>query len=305
VKAVSWAGSGHPLAAGAGMPGGLCRAITGLRFSGRAKARRCFGVDPDVNTPSWVGHCALVTILLACSPQRAPVSEPRPERESKEAAREPQPEPLPASAWLLTQPVDWEANAVMRSLRAMTLRMKETRYVHGIDVHVNKGYYAFDCSGMVDFLLARAAPVARQTVRRGLASRPLSADFVRTLARIRPGTEHGGWLRVGAVEEARPGDVVAWLKPKLIRSVNTGHVGILVLAPRVRETGDTAYLLRIADASRLRHQDDTRRGHDGFGLGTILLQTNLANGAPTGFSFAGSRARNAWGTRIVIGRPLR
>ncbi|MBN1605111.1 MAG: hypothetical protein JW940_00685 [Polyangiaceae bacterium] len=212
---------------------------------------------------------------------------------------------MPASQWLLAQTVDWEANAVMRSIRAMTRGMKQTRYVHGIDVHVNKGYYAFDCSGMVDFLLSRAAPLARRTVRRGLVSRPLSADFVRTLERIRPGTERGGWLRVAQVEQARPGDVIAWIKPKIVRSVNTGHVGILVLAPRLREKGDTAYLVRIADASRLRHQDDTRKAHDGFGMGTILIQTNLASGAPTGFSFAGSRARNAWGTRIVIGRPLR
>ena len=273
--------------------------------SRRAKARRCCRVDPDVNALRWVGYCAVAAVSLACSPQRAPLSEPRPEPEAKEAAREPLPEPLPASEWLLAQPVDWEANAVMRRIRAMRLGMKETRYVHGIDVHVRRGYYAFDCSGMVDFVLARAAPVARQTVRRGLASRPLSADFVRTLARIRPGTERGGWLRVGSVKQARPGDVIAWLKPKIIRSVNTGHVGILVLAPRLRETGDTAYLVRIADASRLRHQDDTRKDHDGFGFGTILVQTNLASGAPTGFSFAGSRARNAWGTKIVIGRPLR
>jgi hypothetical protein len=210
-----------------------------------------------------------------------------------------------AAEWLVAQSVDWEANAVMRSLRTMTRRMKQTRYVHGIDVHVNKGYYAFDCSGMVDFLLSRAAPVARHSVRQGLAARPLAADFVRTLERIRPGTERGGWLRVARVEEARPGDVIAWLKPKIVRSVNTGHVGILVLAPKLRDPGDTAYLVRIADASRLRHQNDTRKADDGFGMGTILVQTNLASGAPTGFSFAGSRARNAWGTKIVIGRPLR
>jgi hypothetical protein len=258
-----------------------------------------------VNPWKCAGYGALAALVLACSPQRVPLSEPQPALEAKESPRAPPPEPVPASEWLLAQPVDWGANALMRSIRAMSLGMKETRYVHGIDVHVKKGYYAFDCSGMVDFLLARAAPAARQTIRRGLVSRPLSADFVRTLTRIRPGTERGGWLRVAQVEQARPGDIIAWLKPKLVRSINTGHVGILVLAPKLRETGDTAYLLRIADASRLRHQDDTRKDHDGFGFGTILVRADLASGAPTGFSFAGSRARNAWGTKIVIGRPLR
>ncbi len=194
---------------------------------------------------------------------------------------------------------------MMRSIRTMMLGMKETHYVHGIDVHVKRGYYAFDCSGMVDTVLSRGAPMARRTLRRGLVSRPLSADIVRVLHRIPVGTERGGWLRVGDVRQARPGDVIAWLKPKFVKSANTGHTGVLVLEPRVRAAGDGAYLLRIADASRLMHQDDTRQGRDGFGMGTILVETDPATGAPSGFSFAGSHARHAFGTKIVIGRPLR
>jgi hypothetical protein len=101
------------------------------------------------------------------------------------------------------------------------------------------------------------------------------------------------------------GRLVAWLKPKILRSQNTGHVAILVHAPLVRAPGDSAYLLRVADSSRLMHEDDTRHGRGGYGIGTILLDTDPKTGSPTGFSFAGSRATHAWGSRIVIARPLK
>jgi hypothetical protein len=222
----------------------------------------------------------------------------------RQAVEEPVVVPSPAEL-LVQQPIDWEQNSVMRVMRHMTDQMKETHYVHGIDVHVKKGYFAFDCSGMVDWLLRSATPVARQSLQRGLSSRPLARDFVFHLAAIEPGRERGGWLRIARMSDARPGDVIAWIKPKIVHSANTGHVAILVLEPRPRVEGDSAYLVRVADASRLMHEDDTRHGRGGFGIGTILIDTHPGTGAPSGFHFGGSRAEFTLGTKIVIGRALR
>ncbi len=128
-------------------------------------------------------------------------------------------------------------------------------------------------------------------------------SIVRILARLDKGETRGNWTRIGRVADARPGDVIAWLRPKSVKSNNTGHVGIIVKTPIEREAGESAYLVRIADSSRLRHDDDTRGTNDGFGYGTILIQADPQSGSPSEFSFAGARAERVFGTKIVIGRP--
>jgi hypothetical protein len=65
--------------------------------------------------------------------------------------------------------------------------------------------------------------------------------------------------------------------------------------------------LRIADASRYQHQDDSRAGsgRDGFGTGTILVVADPDTGAPTAYGWFGLRSRWVLETRIAIGRPER
>jgi hypothetical protein len=206
---------------------------------------------------------------------------------------------------LRTESIDWDSGGVMRGLWRLKSNMRTTTYVHGIDVDVKRGHYAFDCSGMVDWLLRDSAPVAHRSLRQNLDYRPLARDFVNRVARMEPGATQGGWKRVARVADARPGDIIAWLKPKIVKSKNTGHVAVVIQSPRLRSAYDTAYLVRVADSSRLAHEDDSRNGRGGFGYGTILVETNPATGAPSGFSFAGSRASHAFGTKVVIGRPLK
>lgn len=221
---------------------------------------------------------------------------------TKDAPRPPEPS---ATEALRTAPLDWEASPLMKGLGRLRSKMTSSAYVHGIDVDVRSGYYAFDCSGMVEWVLRDSAPVAYSGLRRGLAYRPLARDFVNFIGTVTTERKRTGWVRVARVADALPGDVIAWLKPKFIKSENTGHVAIIVQPPRLRSPYDTAYVLRVADSSRLRHEDDTRGGRGGFGFGTILVETNPATGSPTGFSFAGSFAEHAFGTKIVIGRPTK
>jgi hypothetical protein len=199
--------------------------------------------------------------------------------------------------------IDWQATPVMRTLGGIRQSLKFSEYSHSQRVDEKHGIYIFDCSSLAHWALKRATPVAASSIAAGLAGRPLAADYQRRIARVKAGAERGGWQRVGKVQDARPGDVVAWLKPKIIQSANTGHVAFVALPPERAPGYADAYLVRIVDASSLLHADDTRTYGSGFGLGTILLVSDDA-GAPRAYSWVGLQWR-AFETEIAIGRPTR
>jgi hypothetical protein len=201
--------------------------------------------------------------------------------------------------------IEWDSSPVMRTLGHMSATMSSTEYVHGFQVDAARGVYHFDCSGMVHYVLRRSAPVAAAWSAAVAPGRPLARDFHRSIAAIPGMTPRGGWQRVARVVDALPGDVIAWIKPADVRSENTGHVGFVVLRPvRVPGYAD-AFVVRIADSTSLLHDDDTRVGRSGFGLGTILLLIDEVSGAPRGFGWVGTRSPRVFETEIAIGRPLR
>ncbi len=200
-------------------------------------------------------------------------------------------------------PVRWEANQVMKTLGGIHDNLRAASYSAAIDVDEEHGLYAFDCSGMTQWVLRRAAPRAASAAAYKLPHRPLARDFYRRIASIPTGKHRFGWQRIEKVAEAKPGDVIAWIKPDIIRSPYTGHVAFVLLPPVPVPGDDNAYLVRIADSSRLLHDEDTRIDRDGFGFGTILLVTDPESGAPIGYGWVGLRWR-AFETKIAIGRPL-
>jgi len=200
--------------------------------------------------------------------------------------------------------IDWDANRVMRAIGNMSENLNATEYSHGFRVNEREGVYVFDCSGFADWLLGKAAPLARASLRFGLKQRPLARDFQRRLARLPTATERSGWRRVARVVDIEPGDVVAWLKPDIIRSPNTGHVAFAVHRPVPAPGYGDAYLVRVADSTSLLHDDDTRVGRNGFGLGTILLVADPETGAPVAYGWAGLRWRS-FETPIALGRPVK
>jgi hypothetical protein len=227
---------------------------------------------------------------VAASPPPAEVAEPLDEA--------PAAEPLLDDAR-----IDWKSNGVMRVVGRISETMTSTEYSRGMRVDERKGIYAFDCSGMVDWILQKSAPLARSSSAAGLEHRPLAVDFYRRISKAPVDREHGGWRQVARLEEARPGDVIAWIKPPIIPSPNTGHVAVIVQGP-VRVPGrDDAFLVRVADSTSLLHQDDTRAGRNGFGFGTILVMTDAA-GAPARYGWVGLRGWT-FETPIAIGRPTR
>lgn len=191
------------------------------------------------------------------------------------------------------------AQRVMTVLGDISHSLRVTRYQHDTVVNARVGLYAWDCSAMAAWVLARAAPRAR---RRVPGSRPLAVDFFRTITASPTERFRAGWARLSRVDMALPGDVVAWQRPRWFRSRNTGHVAFVV-APAVRTA--RGVLLRIADSTSLPHDQDTReRNSDGgFGEGTLLVVTDSA-GLGTAYGWVGDRTPNQWliATPVVVGR---
>jgi hypothetical protein len=200
-------------------------------------------------------------------------------------------------------------DAVISQLLGIERTLVSSRYTHTTRVDSRRGLYEFDCSGMAAWVLRRAAPRAHAAVAwRAKNGRTLARDYYHQIAATKPGAPaRWGWTRVERVEAAAPGDVIAWLRPAELRSANTGHVAFVVAAPE-RVPGELpAFLLRIADASRYQHQDDSRAGtgRDGFGTGTILVVADPLTGAPTAYGWFGLRSRWVLATKMAIGRPER
>jgi hypothetical protein len=195
---------------------------------------------------------------------------------------------------------------ILQVLTYIEKTRRQTIYRPQTRIDARRGIYVFDCSAMAGWVMEKAVPAARRTVT-GPLQRPLARDFYHAIARIKPGQRLGPWYRVPTVADARPGDVVAWIRPSWFPSKNTGHVAFVIAQPRVNTGPVRGQLLRIADSTRLPHEKDTRSdGQSGFGLGTMLLATDEA-GRPAGYGWHGSISQLDWiiPTRIVIGRALR
>ncbi len=183
----------------------------------------------------------------------------------------------------------------------------ETKYQHSTEVRSAKGQYFFDCSGMASWVLRRSAPRSLAVIGRPNDRRPLAVHFYQKIAKIRPGKRRGPWYRVESAAHVQPGDVIAWVRPEWFESKSTGHVAFAVSAARPNHGEVPGFLVRIADASRYKHENDSR-GPDvtGFGTGVLLIPTDDRD-QPTGYGWFGSRTRSDWvvPTELVIGRPLR
>lgn len=199
--------------------------------------------------------------------------------------------------------------AILERLSRIAATLRESRYSHTTVVDEKIGRYEFDCSGLIAWVLRRTAPGAHGVVvERSKKGRPLARDYYWEIARTRPGGRAPrGWNRVERVEAAHPGDVVAWLKPEMVRSPNTGHVGFLLEKPRPTALLPGGFLVRIADASSYQHEDDdrTESGRTGFGSGTILLVADAESGAPKAYGWFGLRSSWILETPIAIGRAVR
>lgn len=200
------------------------------------------------------------------------------------------------------------ASKVLKTLGRIHLSLVEGRYHPVTRVNGERGRYQFDCSGMATWVLKQSAPRAfREVLDQSWTSRPVARDYVRRLWNMPRRRSSPGWKRIRRVQDLRGGDLIAWLKPKHDESAITGHVGFAVAQPQPSEEIGNGYLVRFADSSRFRHQDDTRTGEDrdGFGVGTLLLIADSKDEQPTAYGWRGEESERFNTTRIVMGRARR
>ena len=198
-------------------------------------------------------------------------------------------------------PATRSAARVLEVLEAVRESMRETRYQHHRVVRERTGTYYWDCSLMVEWVLERAAPRAVRAM--GDLQRPLAAHFARAIERAPVGRYRGGWSRLERITEIAPGDVFAWRRPDGFPSRNSGHVGFVLGPARPVPGIPGAYAVRVADATRSLHQNDTRSwpGEGGFGIGTLVFLTD-GDGHGTHYGWAGTRSGGYVVTPIVFGR---
>lgn len=195
---------------------------------------------------------------------------------------------------------------VIAQLRRIDASLRTSRYRHATRVDVARGRYEFDCSGMVNWVLARSAPVAWRTMS-ARARRPRARDYRRVLSGLSRGSRARGWEPVLRVADARPGDVVAWESGEPWSMGNTGHVVIVVERPEAYVWPRDTYRVRIADSTGFGHSDDTRLadGRTGFGYGSILLVVDPTTGMPRAMGWWGDLPLVSVEAPIAIGRPVR
>jgi len=198
---------------------------------------------------------------------------------------------------------------ILERVARIAENLRASLYNHATLVDERQGRYEFDCSGFVTWVLRREAPGAHSAIlARAKNGRPLARDYYWELAQAPLGQRNPrGVRRVARIDEARAGDIVAWLKPAIVKSTNTGHVGFLLDTPEPVSAVEGGYLVRIADASSYQHQDDDRfeSGRTGFGTGTILLVADPVTGSAQAYGWHGLHSRYVLQTPIAIGRVTR
>lgn len=180
--------------------------------------------------------------------------------------------------------------------------MRVSHYRHTTDVEEASGTFVYDCSGFLDYALARVLPADAKALPRNAHARPLAGDIERYLYRGLSGPIIG-WQAVERAEGLAPGDVVAWQATEDSTTGDTGHVMIVLGAPTHNPVRDE-WLVAVADSTISPHAADSRRpGENGLGAGTIGLVVDQ-RGAPTAFYWQGGISRHAKPTEIALGRPL-
>ena len=165
---------------------------------------------------------------------------------------------------------------------------QHTKYQHKQFIDEATGTYYVDCSGFVGYVLTRMAKRHLALIpKEGFWPVPRAFKYYEYFAGLTTTATHG-WRKLDRLDEARPGDIIAWqLSDDIRKDHDTGHV--FIVAETLTSVGDQLFAVRAFDSAALRHYDDTRVNsdgvyHDGVGEGTFHLRVD-ADGKPTAFQF--------------------
>jgi hypothetical protein len=190
-----------------------------------------------------------------------------------------------------------EANRILSSV-------KSTKYEHTTDIDEKKGQYYCDCSGFVGYVLNRT--VANDDRKGPLHNgdrRPVAAEYERGFEKAPTSVSRRSkdlWVQIVKLEDARPGDVIAW-RLAVPKPNDTGHVVIVDERPVVE--GDGIVKVVAIDSTVLPSADITaEKGKTGIGRRTMWFTVDK-DGRPTGY-IRGSRTSKPKTDAISIGRAL-
>jgi hypothetical protein len=195
-----------------------------------------------------------------------------------------------------------EAERLSQEARRILSDVKFTEYSHETRVDEAQGKYCLDCSGLACYVLQREFPQHHKAIplRKGQA-RARAIDFYRYFIKLPtapPGRD--GWLRIPALVDVRPGDILAW-KAEDPKSGSTGHVVFVDSVPVRTEDGQIR--LDVIDSTGHGHGSDTRKaGQTGIGRGTMWFTVDDA-GKATGYRWSSSHG-TLQQRAIAVGRVV-
>lgn len=178
-----------------------------------------------------------------------------------------------ATSLALSEEIFQEAYTILQTYQ-------ESHYDHKTTIDELKGYYRVDCSSFIDYILRKKAPLA-------LAMLPVDNHHTRARAhnfydyfKALEQTPNYHWACVKTFVDLERGDLIAWKYDESLHKSDTGHIVIVAQKPVQEEPN--LYRVRIIDASKGKHANDTReRTSDGIGSGDMWFRVN-AEGVPYG-----------------------
>jgi hypothetical protein len=184
--------------------------------------------------------------------------------------------------------------------RRMIADYPDTRYGHKTYLDAQQGICEVDCSGFLVVLLKHTAPKQLESIRT-THKRALAEDFYAAFTG-KQGAAARGWKPIERLADAKPGDVLAWIKLDRVPGDNTGHVMLIAEDP-VPESAER-FRVRIFDSTLHGHAHDerTKTERSGIGQGTLWFDVD-ERGRPIGYRWK-SRTGMLHTAPIAIGRAI-
>lgn len=182
--------------------------------------------------------------------------------------------------------------------------LTETKYQYPPEaLNMPSGVYNCDCNGFVGYVLQQIAPNHFQIVEDANIESgpwPRAFSYYDFFASLTPEST-GGWHRIDFLEDAQPGDIIAWREKTIEVNQDTGHVMIVAQPPTPDPSGD--FQVWVYDSAAYPHFEDTRTTGafpTGVGTGYITFKVD-AEGRPNASIF-GPTLPEATFLQIAVGR---
>jgi hypothetical protein len=175
---------------------------------------------------------------------------------------------------------------------------RHTEYQHETYIDEATGTFDVDCSGLVNYVLEEAAPEAFVELQTATLERPLSENYVKYIDSPSLGVH---WQRLAAPRDLLPGDIVAWIEPPGLHSVDTGHVMVVAAPPVVGSREVDVTVIDSAESGHGPSDPRTVQGTSGVGKGTMVLTVNSA-GVATGYRWSTESYSVPYVTPVALGR---